>query len=76
MGSTVKAFYDEKMRVFEVPQISMRIPLMERASKTDPENGMGCHVSTNISRDIRDQKSEKMRKIADSAKLWIFLSFF
>ena len=38
------------MRVFEVPQISMRMPLMERASKTDQENGMVCHVSTNISR--------------------------
>ena len=52
------------MRVFEVPQISMRMPLMERASKTDQENGMVCHVSTNISRDMGDQKSEKMRKIA------------
>jgi len=63
------------MRVFKVPQISMRMPLMERATKTDQENGMVCHVSTNISRDMSDQKSEKcekLRKIADSAKYFDF----
>ena len=42
------------MCVFEVPQISMRMPLMERATKTDQENGMVCHVLTNISRDMSE----------------------
>ena len=46
------------MRVFEVPQISMRMPLMERASKTDQENGMVCHVSTSISEVTGNQKSK------------------
>ena len=45
-----QSFHDEKMLVFEVPQIIMKMRLVERASKTGQENGMVCHVSMNISR--------------------------
>ena len=42
------------MRVFKVPQISMRMHLMERSTQTVQENGMVCYVLTNISRDMSE----------------------
>ena len=36
---------------------------IERATKTGQENGMVCHVSTNISWDRDDQISKNMRKL-------------
>ena len=48
--------HDEKIHVLEVRQRSMKISSLERASKTDQENGMVCYVSMNISRVTGDQK--------------------
>ena len=53
----------EKNRVFELPQISIKMTSIERATKTGRENGMVCHVSTNISWDRDDQISKNMRKL-------------
>ena len=52
----------------QVPQMSMKIHLLERAWKTDQENGMVCHVSTKTSRVIGDQKFKKCENLAESAK--------
>ena len=41
---------------------------MERAWKTDRENGMVCYVLMKTSRDMKDQKSIKSEKSAESAK--------
>ena len=41
---------------------------MERAQKTDLENGMVCYISIKTSRDLKDQKSKKCSKSAESAK--------
>ena len=53
----------EKNRVFEALQISIKMTSMERSSKTGEENGIVCHVSTNISWDRDDQISKNMRKL-------------
>ena len=42
---------------------------MERAQKTDLENGMVCcYISIKTSGDIKDQNYKKCRKSAESAK--------
>ena len=52
--------HDEKIHVLEVRQRSMRICSMERASKTDQEDGMVCYVLMNISRVTGDQKFKNL----------------
>ena len=67
-----QSLHDGKMYVFKVPQISMKMSSMERETKTDQESGMLCHVWTNISRDMSDQRSEKMQKLLIRQNISIF----
>ena len=43
------------------------MPSIERAYKTDQENGMVCYVSTKTDRVRGDEKNKKLLKSADSA---------
>ena len=64
--------YNGKIPVFEVNQIPIKIGLLDRASKTDQENGMVCYVSTKISSDISHSKS---KYYAESASFRILGEF-
>ena len=59
--------YTEKV-FFRVSQMCIWIVPIERAWKTDLENGMVCYASMKTSRDMNDQKSIKSEKSAESAK--------
>ena len=45
-----KTFHDEKMRVFQVHRIFLKLPSMERAWKTGLKNGMVCQLSDSTPR--------------------------
>ena len=56
----------------EIVEIEKAIVLSERAWKADQENGMVCYISMKTFQDMKDWKSVKREKTADSAFSQIF----